>query len=144
MKKHAALFLTLICLAIGAGAQTKQPGRAAYAEARKLYDALEKPLNRTMLWEKTTQPQRVEAVKIATELRDRTYKLWGDFSQCSMAAESNLNFVISINQIAFLSQSGSQLRPYDMLRAIREAEEFGNHRAACYDYVEALDTVAKK
>lgn len=143
-KQISPFFLTLLFFCTNVPAQLKQPDRAAYAEARKLYNELEKPISRSLLWEKTTQQQRLEAVKIATDLRDRTYKLWGDMAQCSMAAKWNLIFVQNLNKIALASQTKGSLNYFEMLAALREAEEFGSHRAACYDYVEALDAPAKK
>ncbi len=142
MKK--LLLPILICVSATTFAQDKKPPRSAYPEAKKLYNALDKVPSRLLLWEKTNQTQRVEAAKVATELRDQTTKLWGDFSQCTQAANSNLNLVIDINKIAFTSQSGRTLHPHEMLAALKGAERFGNQRAACYDEVESLDESVKK
>lgn len=118
--------------------------RANYAEARKLYNEFDKTLQVTVLWEKKKPAERAAAVKAAMAHRDRVDKLWGDFSPCSSAANFHVDFVADMNRIAYFSEGPGALDALTLLRALRSAEQLGNHRARCYDAVEALDAPVRK
>jgi hypothetical protein len=137
--------LCLVAFLAACGASIAQPPpKAAYPEARRLYEEFEKTLRDSMLWEKKSLPARMAAVKAATAHQGRVNKMWGDGSQCAGAAAAHVDFVISLNRIAAAGDGTSRQNPFDLLGAMNNAERFGNHRAACYEAVEELDQVAKR
>ncbi len=138
MKKLFCLFVLVV--ACGAATSQTKPPKAVYPEARKLYNEFEKTLNAAMLWEKKTPAERAAAVKAAMAHRDRVAKMWGDFSACTAAADAHVIFVVDMNKIV----ASSALKPFELLGALRSAEQLGNHRGDCYDSVEELDQVAKR
>lgn len=97
-----------------------------------------------MLWEKKKPTERAAAVKAAMAHRDRITKMWGDFSPCTAAADAHVNFVAEMNKIVSAGEGVGNLTPFELLGAMRGAEQFGNHLGGCYDEVEALDQVAKR
>ncbi|WP_309679472.1 hypothetical protein [Polaromonas sp.] len=142
MKK---LFLLLAMAAMCSGSMAQQkPPKAAYPEARKLYDEFDKTLRVSMLWEKKKPAERAAAVKAAMAHRDRITKMWGDFSACTAAADAHVNFVVEMNKIVSVGEGVGNLKPFELLGALSSAEQFGNHRGGCYDAVEELDQVAKR
>jgi hypothetical protein len=137
--KNLFCLLALIAACGTATAQTKPP-KAAYPEARRLYNEFEKTLNASMLWEKKTPAERAFAVQAASAHRDRVTKMWGEFSACTGAADAHVDFVVDMNKVV----TSRTLTPLGILSAMKSAERFGNKRGGCYDAVEELDQVAKR
>lgn len=115
-----------------------------YSEARKLYNEFDKTLQAMALWEKKKPADRIAAMKAAVAHSDRITRLWGDFSACSSAAVSHVDLVTEMNRIVSVGEGAGGLNAFTLLGALSSAEQFGNHRAGCYDAVEALDTPARK
>ena len=122
---------------------TKAP-TISYSDARKLYRQFDQTLSQVGLWEKKRQPERVQLLQDSIKHRDAVSKAFGDFSACASAAAMHVEFVSNLNAIVFRAEGGSQVQTFYLLSALRAAESFGNHRAPCYDAVEALDTPVKK
>lgn len=139
------LFLILFSLALtgGAIAQSKPPA-ISYPEARKLYNQFDRTLSQVGLWEKKALPERRQLLEASLRHRDAVYKAFGDISACGAAATTHVEFITNLNAISYWSQGGLQPKPFDLLSAMRFAEQFGLNRMGCYDAVEALDTVARK
>ena len=120
------------------------PTRAQYPEARKLYNEFDRTVSRSMMWEKKSQADRIAAYKQAIVLKERMSQIMGDSSQCGYAASTHVEFVSNMNALISASEGVGKLTPFQMLGAMNNAHAFGKFRAACYDEVEALDTVTKK
>ena len=137
MKKIALLLLvSLACVSVNA---QKNPTKTSYVEARRLYDQFDKTLSRALLWEKTSVQDRRKAINDAIQLRETIDKALGEFSQCSKAGAAHVDFVLNLNSFSASAQSGSAIKPFDVLGAMQSAERFGNSRAPCYDEVAALE-----
>lgn len=83
-------------------------------------------------------------MQAATAHRDRVQKVLGPQSFCAKAADRHVDFLSNLNAIVSAGEGGGSVSTFQLLSALDSAQWFGNHRAACYQEVEALDTVAAK
>lgn len=141
MNTKYTLVAASLLIAIATSANAQKP---TYDEARRLYNQFDKTLSAVGLWGKKQQPERVQALQNAMQLRARLTKIMGNFSQCANASAAHVEFISNINAIGSAAEGGSQVTPFQLMMTMAMAERFGNSRNACYDEVEALDTPKKK
>jgi uncharacterized protein YqcC (DUF446 family) len=139
MKKLIPIVSLLIAVSAEAAAPTP-----SYKDARKLYDEFGKTLSAATLWEKKKPQERAAASTAAMALRDRMEKMWGVPSACAATAIFHVVFITEMNTIVSAGEGVGQPRAFNLLGAMTASEQFGNHRAACYEAVEALDASVKK
>lgn len=116
----------------------------SYAEARQLYNQFGKTIAAVGLWDKKQQAERTQLLQAAIALNNKAEKLFPPFSQCLSAANMHVSFVSSLNAIGRSKDGINSPTHFELMMALASAEQFGNHRAACYDQVEALDEPKKK
>ena len=127
-----------------ASAVEARDNKIAYQEARSLYNEFGKTLSAAGLWDKKSPADRALWYRAAEQNKRRIDRGFGELSACGKTALSHLDFLVELNQMAFAEQGGLKVAARPRIAALAAAERFGNHRAACYDEVEALDTGAVK
>lgn len=135
-------------LSIGVLTSAHAQKTPSYKEAREIYEQLGKPVAATGLWDKKPLSERLAAVKAADQLIARVEKLdgkgfGGPLSACKRAATAMKFYVMDLNDLALVWEGRSQVRNANTLFSPSfNAVNFGEMKAACYEEVEALDTVA--
>lgn len=114
--------------------------KTSYDEARRLYDQFDKTIFAVGLWDKKKQPERTQLIQAAMRHRERIEKLLGATSRCANAAAFHVAFVGGLNAIGRAKDGIGNPTHFELMMALASAEQFGNHRAACYEQVEELDT----
>jgi hypothetical protein len=137
--RNISACVLFIALASQSQAQTK----VSYSEARKLYNQFDKTLSAVGLWGKKNQSERTQLLQAAMRHREQVEKSLGVSSQCATAANMHVEFVSNLNAIGRAKDGTGTPTHFESFMALASAEQFGNHRAACYDQVEALDTPKK-
>jgi hypothetical protein len=145
MKKYTLTVLAL--LASSAFAQSKPP---SYAEARKFYDQLGRPVAETGVWHQKSPAARIKANQDANLMVKRAEQLFGvdpmahPKGLCLQAAMMMREYVSNLSSIVRIAEGSDRADVVTLLNMTRTGSEFGEKRANCYEYVESLDTGAKK
>jgi len=145
MKAIAAALAAL--MVIGHAQAQKAP---SYKDARAVYDQLGKPVAATGVWNKKSLAERHQALRDADALVKRAESLFGTspvgpFAACRSAAIALKFYVLNLNDLALVLEGRQQLTNAATLFAPSfNAVQLGEYKAACYEQVESLDTVAAK
>jgi hypothetical protein len=141
--KRLAILLVLSLLGFAASAQAQK--KPSYADARKLYEEIDKSLSATGLWYKKPLQERIRGRQSASALIERAEKLMGPSSRCREAAIFMHDYLGSLNDFALVVEGRRQIsNPHELFAPMFNAVVFGEKKVACYEEVEALDTPAKR
>lgn len=140
--------LALILALLMAHGLTMAETLPSYKDARNLYDQLGKPVAASGVWWKKPLPERQQALREADALAKRAESLFGTsrrFAACRSAALAMKTFILDLNDLALVVDGRREIKNAVALFAPSfNAVAFGEHKAFCYEEVEALDTQAKK
>lgn len=132
----------LLGLSMGAAAQTKP----SYADARQVYDGIDKIQYATALWYKKPLQERLRLKREVNALADRAKQLFPDHaSQCRAAAVFAASYVGALNDFALVAEGKRQFHEaHELYAPMHHAVSLGEKKAWCYQELEALDPKAKR
>ena len=145
MKTVASLLLTAASLAPIATAVSAQ-NIPSYQAARAVYDAMDRTVGQTGGWSKKPLVDRLQAHDDAVKLAKKAELLFGTnlgapSSSCWKAAIGMQFYISNMNDLALILEGKrTNVSPADLYAPMFTSLGFGEHKAACYQYVLSLNS----